>query len=156
MLYVTNSPLDTQKLAISIVKKYLKKNKKYWFFFLYGELGSGKTEFVKGVAKALKFDDSQIRSPTFLVISELKNKKFELYHLDFYRVDEKFSDRILHDLLEEKLYIKKNIVFCFEWAEKLSNKIKNLIENINSSVLVSVKIKILNSTKRKIYIDEKK
>ncbi len=155
MLYTTNSPIETQKLASFILKRYL-KNKKQLFFFIYGELGSGKTEFVKGVARSLRFNNSQVRSPTFITIAELENKNFKLFHLDFYKVDKKFSDRVLHDLLEEQLNTKKKKIFCFEWSEKLSNKIKKLVEQIDSVGVISVKIKILDSTKRKIYINEKR
>lgn len=155
MMYITDSPLETQELARFILKRHL-KNKKQLFFFIYGELGSGKTEFVKGIAEKLGFKNSQVRSPTFITVSELENKNFKFFHLDFYKVDKKFSDRVLHDLLEEQLSIKKKKVFCFEWSEKLSNKIKKLVRQMDSVGIISVKIKVLSPTRRKIYIDEKR
>jgi len=56
---------------------------------LEGELGSGKTTFVKGVGQALNVD-SEIISPTFVILKDYNGRK-PLYHLDFYRLSDEFQ-----------------------------------------------------------------
>lgn len=53
---------------------------------LEGELGAGKTCFVKGLASGLGIDEDEIRSPTFTLIAEHHRGKFPLYHIDLYRL----------------------------------------------------------------------
>ena len=85
---------------------------------LYGELGSGKTTFVKGIAKAYGLTQT-VTSPTFVIekIYKIDNKRFNyLIHIDAYRLesgDELLTlgwDKILSDL--------KNIIFI-EWPENV-------------------------------------
>ncbi|HHY23313.1 MAG TPA: tRNA (adenosine(37)-N6)-threonylcarbamoyltransferase complex ATPase subunit type 1 TsaE, partial [Clostridiaceae bacterium] len=52
---------------------------------LTGELGAGKTVFVKGIASALNVDE-YITSPTFTIVNEYNNGKFPVYHFDVYRI----------------------------------------------------------------------
>ncbi|MCS7228327.1 MAG: tRNA (adenosine(37)-N6)-threonylcarbamoyltransferase complex ATPase subunit type 1 TsaE, partial [Endomicrobia bacterium] len=145
MIYTTFSPESTQQVASKTIKQFI-NNKKYHYIFIFisGDLGSGKTEFVKGIAKGLGFDNKCIKSPSFLFISELNNKKYKLFHLDFYRISEEFVDKVIHDLLEENLtYNKKHkLIICCEWAEKISKIMKNFICNIEG--MKCIKVKIIN------------
>lgn len=88
-------------------------------FFLTGQLGAGKTCFVKGIAKGLDVRET-ITSPTFTLIQKLniKRKKSQvkyLIHIDLYRL--KKHDEIIQLGLEE-FFTPQHIV-CIEWAEKL-------------------------------------
>ena len=58
---------------------------------LMGDLGSGKTVFTKGFAKALEIDE-EITSPTFNIIKEYTSGEMPLYHMDVYRLDGKVED----------------------------------------------------------------
>lgn len=157
MFYISNSPVETHIIAASITKKLLKKYKKI-FFLISGNLGSGKTEFVKGVASELGIDKKKIKSPTFITISEFE-KFNKLVHIDLYRIDNKFVEKIIRDLLEE-LYIyetqhkdfKNAVVFCFEWAKKISKKIIPMLRSFDNSTVVYVDIIHLSETKRKIVL----
>lgn len=155
MIYTSHSPKVTQKIASQVVKKYINAKYQYIFVYITGKLGAGKTEFVKGIAKSLGFNDKKVKSPSFVFIGEFENKKYKLFHLDFYRINEKFVDRIAHDLLEENIGRNKTqkMVVCFEWAEKMSKRIKNLICNIQKTKCIKVKIVITNSYERKIIIE---
>lgn len=91
---------------------------------LYGDLGSGKTTFTQGLAKALGIERN-ITSPTFIIMRtyELRNneqKKLnkKLYHIDLYRLESEaeMEDIGLQDILEDP----ENIV-VIEWAEKLGS-----------------------------------
>lgn len=81
---------------------------------LNGELGSGKTLFVKAFAKALGIND-EITSPTFNIIKEYLDGEMELYHMDVYRVE---GD---HDSIGISDYFNKNGISIIEWAEMISD-----------------------------------
>ena len=81
---------------------------------LDGELGSGKTVFVKGFAKALGIDDN-ITSPTFNIIKEYQTGELPLFHMDVYRLDEVEEDIGIRD------YFVKGGVTIIEWSELIKN-----------------------------------
>ncbi|MBQ8902296.1 MAG: tRNA (adenosine(37)-N6)-threonylcarbamoyltransferase complex ATPase subunit type 1 TsaE [Bacilli bacterium] len=81
---------------------------------LDGELGSGKTVFVKGFAKALGIDDN-ITSPTFNIIKEYQTGELPLFHMDVYRLDEVEEDIGIRD------YFVKDDVTIIEWSELIKN-----------------------------------
>ncbi len=79
---------------------------------LTGELGAGKTVFVKGIASALNVDE-YITSPTFTIVNEYNNGKFPVYHFDVYRISE--PDDMYEIGFEE--YIYGDGVVVIEWAD---------------------------------------
>lgn len=79
---------------------------------LIGDLGTGKTIFTKGFAKALEVDE-EVTSPTFNIIKEYKTGELPLYHMDVYRLDGK-----VEDLGIEEYYTKKGITII-EWADMI-------------------------------------
>ena len=81
---------------------------------LNGELGSGKTLFVKSFAKALGIVDD-ITSPTFNIIKEYHEGEMDLYHMDVYRVEDNYESVGIED------YFKKNGVVIIEWAEMIND-----------------------------------
>lgn len=108
---LSKSEKQTIKLAGDLTKKLSYKG----VICLYGKIGTGKTVFAKGCARALGI--SRAKSPTFAFIREYKNKRKELYHCDFYRINN--DDEILHHSLSELLK-KKNSLIVIEWAENIS------------------------------------
>ncbi len=109
----TLTPDETQKLGKTIGK---------WIehplvIGLTGDLGSGKTAFVQGLAEGLEVPgEYYITSPTFTLINEYPGR-FPLFHIDLYRLDG-ISD--LEDIgLDELLY--DQAVIAIEWAEKISD-----------------------------------
>ena len=83
---------------------------------LNGELGSGKTVFVKGFAKALGIEDN-ITSPTFNIIKEYLNGEMPLYHMDVYRLDEREDDIGIKD------YFNKGGVTIIEWSDLIKDEL---------------------------------
>lgn len=81
---------------------------------LDGELGSGKTVFVKGFAKALGIEDN-ITSPTFNIIKEYQAGELPLFHMDVYRLDEVEEDIGIKD------YYTKGGITIIEWSELIKN-----------------------------------
>lgn len=85
-------------------------------FALYGELGAGKTEFVRGFAEALGVDAAVVTSPTFTLIHEYDGM-MPIYHFDAYRIR---SDAELIDMgLDEYLYDEG--ICLIEWPERIEH-----------------------------------
>ena len=86
---------------------------------LFGDLGAGKTLFTKGVLYALDYDVDEVTSPSFTLVNLYKNEKFNIYHIDFWRLDDN-SDVAQAVGLSEIFEDEKAIVIC-EWSERLKN-----------------------------------
>lgn len=125
--YISKKESDTMLLAQNIESEKFPN----MVICLDGELGSGKTMFVKGFAKALGIEEN-ITSPTFNIIKEYDNGELPLYHMDVYRLEDNDNDIGIED------YYNKNGVTIIEWAdiikdrlpaERLDIKIKVIDEN---------------------------
>lgn len=79
---------------------------------LDGELGSGKTVFVKGFAQSLGIKDT-ITSPTFNLIKEYNSGEMPLYHMDVYRLEGKCDDIGFDD------YFNKDAICIIEWSDMI-------------------------------------
>ena len=99
------------------------------FLILRGELGTGKTTLVKGIAEALDAaDPDEVTSPTFTLIHEYEGKRtvdgkeqeIALYHLDLYRIE---NERQLETLGLDELAFQDAIVLV-EWGEKFPSVTK--------------------------------
>ena len=109
----TYSPEET----IALGEKMARDLKKGDVIALEGDLGAGKTVFVKGLAKGLGVHDHlYVNSPTFVIIKEYQGR-LNLYHFDVYRLDEEhFSDT-----LDYRRYFYGDGVAVVEWADKIKN-----------------------------------
>ena len=82
---------------------------------LRGDLGAGKTTLVKGIARAFDAaDEEDVTSPTFTLIHEYRGPRFNVYHVDLYRID---TPRQLETLGLDDL-MTENSVLLLEWGEK--------------------------------------
>jgi tRNA threonylcarbamoyladenosine biosynthesis protein TsaE len=80
---------------------------------LIGELGAGKTVFIKGLAQGLRLREEDILSPTFTMIQE-HHGRFPLYHIDLYRLDE-----VGLDDLGLREYLFSEGIAAVEWFERI-------------------------------------
>lgn len=135
LVFVTNSSMQTRALGEKIGKKLKAGN----VIGLIGDLGSGKTTLVQGIAEGLHVPSGYyITSPTFTLINEYPGRH-TLYHVDLYRLNSTvdFEDIGLLDLLFE------DGIVVIEWAEKLSEKFENQM---------TIRLSPINEHSRKIEI----
>ena len=120
-----SSENSTEELAYKIIKK-LKRGD---VIFLYGEMGVGKTTFIRylinGFQKKNKLEFTEVTSPTFNLLNEYQINEIKINHYDLFRL--KSSDEIKKlGLFEDQ----KDSITLIEWPEMIKKKPENLIELI--------------------------
>jgi len=124
---ISNSPEETL-LAGRDFASLLKKNS---VVGLFGNLGSGKTQFVKGICNYFNVKDI-VNSPTFIIVNEYKgfdnnsNSSININHFDLYRL--KSMDELMEIGLEG--YVNDNSVCLIEWAELADKYLHGKLEKI--------------------------
>lgn len=119
--HFTKNPKQTEELGKKLAKFFLKSSfsaSRAVIIGLSGELGSGKTTFLKGFAKGLGIKE-KILSPTFIIMRKfsIRNSKFQtFYHFDCYRL--KKASELLNLGFKKIISEPKNII-CLEWLEKM-------------------------------------
>ena len=113
------------------------------FIAMYGDLGVGKTAFVRGLASVLA-PSARVKSPTYTVVNRYDGEIIPLYHLDVYRIED-----------EDDLYsigfddYVQNGICVVEWSENIPDSIPS------DAILVSIEKEGENFEKRKITIEVK-
>lgn len=106
---------------------------------LYGDLGAGKTAFVRGMARGIGADSAEVSSPTFTLVQEYTGTTATLYHVDLYRLEPAEID----DLGMDDLVAGDGIV-AIEWAERWPGRPDDVRE---------VRIENVGDDRRRIRID---
>lgn len=135
MQIITENPDQTIKLGMAIAS-FLQKGDT---LALFGNLGSGKTTLVKGIAKGLRVKKQAVNSPSFVLLKEYKGR-LPLYHFDFYRIEK--PEETYGIGLEEFLFGKG--VCAIEWADR--------IKKILPKQHLHIELKFLDKNRRRIRI----
>jgi tRNA threonylcarbamoyladenosine biosynthesis protein TsaE len=106
---VTTSEEETSRAGESLAASLVPGD----VVLLYGELGAGKTAFVRGLARGMGASPEDVSSPTFTLIQEYAGDRVTLYHVDLYRLDGSDIDGLG---LEE--LISADGIVAIEWAER--------------------------------------
>jgi tRNA threonylcarbamoyladenosine biosynthesis protein TsaE len=135
--FISNSPEETFQIA----KDFSDELKPGDVVALNGNLGTGKTIFVKGICAGLNAEQNPL-SPTFSIINEY-NGKYKIYHFDFYRIKDIEE---LYDIGYED-YFNDESICLIEWA------------NMFPEILPQERIEVLidfgeNETQRKITVNK--
>jgi len=144
--FLSTSPSQTQKLGEKLAKKVLKSplGEEAVVIGLEGDLGGGKTTFLKGFAKGLGIK-SKILSPTFIILKKFQVSSFKFqwfYHIDCYRIEK--PKEILALGFQDIISDPRNIV-CLEWADK--------IKKILPKQTIILKFDFKDKNRRKITIE---
>ncbi len=137
MKITTHSAQQTQRLAKRI-SRYLQKGD---IVCLFGELGSGKTIFTKGLAAGLGIAPRQIISPTFVLLREYIGKSITLYHFDFYRLH---GPEDIVPLGYEEYFYNAGLTVV-EWPQRL----KKLLPK----EYLAVKLKVIGPLSRSVQLE---
>ena len=112
MTVITHSEDETQAYAAQLANGLEAGD----VMLLRGDLGAGKTAFVRGLAAGLGIDPEEVSSPTFTLLHEYSGGRLTLYHADLYRLDRVSAEEI--GLNDPALAAG---VLAIEWPERLSH-----------------------------------
>ncbi|MBM3205498.1 tRNA (adenosine(37)-N6)-threonylcarbamoyltransferase complex ATPase subunit type 1 TsaE [Candidatus Shapirobacteria bacterium] len=140
MEVVTQSALETQELGEKMGRDLRVNNSKPKVICLYGELGSGKTTFVQGLAKGWGIK-KRVTSPTFVFV---KLYQPDFYHVDLYRIEKKVEAK---NLGLEEIFNEPQVLVVIEWAEKMKEILPWERQDINFEYLVENQRRITFKTK---------
>lgn len=110
--HVTRSEAETASVASALAATLVAGD----VILLSGNLGAGKTAFVRGLAEGLGIDAEDVSSPTFTLVHEYRGGRLTLYHVDLYRLEKAATD----DLGLEELH---RGVLAIEWPDRLSHQL---------------------------------
>lgn len=137
MVHTTRSEQETAAVAKALAGNLRAGD----VLLLSGNLGAGKTAFVRGLAEGLDIDPREVSSPTFTLVHEYRGGRLALYHVDLYRLDRAATD----DLGLDELGVD-NGVLAIEWPDRLTHPLEGARP---------VRIEIADDTTRRISIGEK-
>jgi tRNA threonylcarbamoyladenosine biosynthesis protein TsaE len=107
---------------------------------LWGELGSGKTLLVKGIASGMGVSPAQVTSPTFVLLHEYRGKRLPLYHFDLYRLR---GEKEVAALGYEEYFFSGGVA-AVEWADRLGALLP--------AEFLKVELALAGKTQRKIHL----
>lgn len=112
--YTTHSADETIALGRTLASELAP----FRLILLQGDLGTGKTTLVKGIAEGLKAaEQEEVTSPTFTLIHEYRGPETSVFHIDLYRIEKR---RELDTLGIDELLTQENNLLLIEWGEKFA------------------------------------
>ncbi|MGB7768919.1 MAG: tRNA (adenosine(37)-N6)-threonylcarbamoyltransferase complex ATPase subunit type 1 TsaE [Verrucomicrobiia bacterium] len=137
--FISHSPAET----VSLGEKFGRAAERGQVLALSGELGAGKTQLVRGLARGLGIA-ARVHSPTFTLVNEYGGGRLRLFHLDLYRLETRGQS--LAAGLEE--FLQPDGVTVIEWAERIYDL------RFANCDWQKVRIEIVSEAERKIIYDD--
>ena len=139
--FISHSPAETGSLG----ERWGRAAQTGLVIGLSGDLGAGKTQLVKGLARGLGIT-ARVHSPTFTLVNEYGGGRLRLFHLDLYRLETR--GQIVSAGLEE--FLQPDGVTVIEWAEKLEDGGWKM----EDGKIIKAKIEIIGEMERRIVYDD--
>jgi tRNA threonylcarbamoyladenosine biosynthesis protein TsaE len=136
---ISHSPAETESLGA----EWSRAARQGQVLALNGDLGAGKTQWVRGLARGLGIP-ARVHSPTFTLVNEYRGGRLQLFHLDLYRLET--PGQILSAGVED--YLSPEGVTVIEWAERAFGPASS------PPGLITVRFEIIGDTERKIIYDD--
>lgn len=137
--FISHNPAETEALG----EEFGRAAARGLVIALRGELGAGKTQFVRGLARGLGIP-ARVHSPTFTLVNEYGGGRLKLFHLDLYRLET--AEQILSAGLAD--FFAPDGVTVIEWAERIAGC------RLPVPDWKRVEIEIASETERKITYDD--
>lgn len=150
MEMISKSPSETEALG----EQWGREAQRGLVIALSGDLGAGKTQLVRGLARGLGVT-TRVHSPTFTLVNEYSGGRLKLFHLDLYRLE---TPEQLHSAGIEE-FLRPDGVAVIEWAERVfsgkhpTSNIQHPTSNGGNRVR-SVRIETLSETERRIVYED--
>ncbi len=132
---VSHSETETEALAAKLARSFVSGE----VVLLRGDLGSGKTTFVRGLAAELGYDPNRVSSPSYTIVNEYRSEP-PVYHFDLYRMNDPSE---LHEIGWDD-YLSRNGILLVEWGERAAPKLP--------SQFYVIDFRILSDSERRIQI----
>lgn len=139
MEQITNSPAETEALG----ELWGRSATAGLVIALSGDLGAGKTQLVRGLARGLGVT-SRVHAPTFTLVNEYGGGRLRLFHLDLYRLET--VEQVHSAGIEE--FLKPDGVAVIEWAERIAPEFWGAMKRRD------VRIEVLDESKRRIVYED--
>jgi len=155
---ISRSPEET----FAIGERWGQEAQRGWVIGLSGDLGTGKTQLVKGIARGLG-SPARVHSPTFALLHEYGGGRWALFHLDLYRLNNR--DEVIAAGLEEYL-VNSSGITVVEWIERwlpesftfhgleTEHRTPNIERRTPNSVTRLARIETLSETERRITYED--
>ena len=137
MLTVTNSAAETRSLGEKLASRLQAGD----VVVLEGELGAGKSELARGIAKGLGVTET-VTSPSFTILNVYESGRCPLYHFDWYRLE---SEEELYELGMDE-YLGGDGIAVVEWAERCPEAVPE--------GFIRIRLEVTGGESRKIMISE--
>ena len=150
--FISHNPAETESLG----EEWGRAAESGWVIGLSGDLGAGKTQLVKGLARGLGVTE-RIHSPTFALLNEYLGGRLPLFHLDLYRLENR--QQIIGAGLEEYFY-EPHGVAVIEWIERWEKTDRHSTIDYSKPaanpkrLFRFVKIETINETERRITYED--
>ncbi len=144
--FISHSPAETEALGV----EWGRAASRGWVIGLSGDLGAGKTQLVKGIARGLGVE-GRVHSPTFALLNEYHGGRLPLFHVDLYRLETR--EQIVGAGLENYFYNPPGVA-VIEWIERWDAADLQQPKSVEGLIYRSVKIEVINETDRHVIYED--